>query len=128
MTATGVGLARRLAAVVLALGLLAGCGDEDPISDAAGTVLASSAADLRAAAAARDEAAFRKALEVARDLVDDLVGRGEVGADRAGDLRAALDDIEDAIPAITTTTTTEPPRGKDDDDDDDNKGKGRPND
>ncbi len=115
----------RFAAIALVVALaVAGCGGgSNALSDDGANELSVTVADLRAAAAVRDEARARADLVTIRSTVARLQQQGDISDERAADVLASADEVERSLVLITTTTTAPPPIYEDDDDE--GKGKGK---
>lgn len=117
-------------AAVLAVAVLAGCGDE---GEAAPAALVDQVTEVRSLAAARDAEGTTAALAELRTLVEDELAAGELEPQRAEEILATAAEVEATLPLLaeepeppaepeppddpsttteppdTSTTTTEPP-------------------
>ena len=110
---------KRVAVVLVLVLAVAGCGGGSEALSADGAdELSVTVADLRAAAAVRDEGRARADLATIRSTVARLEQQGDISDERAAEVLASADEVERSLVLITTTTTTAPP-------DDDDHGKGR---
>jgi hypothetical protein len=106
---------RRLVVALVAVALAgagAGCGGAGPsmTSDAARKLAAQDQA-VHLALAGGDRGAVDQSLVGLRDTVATLQGRGQLSADRAHAILAAVDTVQThlvLLPTTTTTTTTTP--------------------
>ncbi len=121
----------RAVSLLLVAALAVGCGDDRSVSASASQRLSEQVAAVRAAAISGDVAAAGLHLEAIRLSVDELQGFGELSAQGADRVLAAVAAVEAELGSVPTTTTTtappptttasppptsSPPREKDDDD------------
>ena len=92
---------------VAVLVLLSACGSDEPSITADGaTTLGAQVADTRAVASAGDYVQAAGLLDEIDATVGDLLDRGDLSEQRAGDVTAAVDEVRGALAAFMATTTT----------------------
>ena len=96
--------------VVLALvGAMSGCGaDEASMSEAASMELSDQVQQVWSASTAGDVDAARDGLAEIQTTLEALRADGEITADRATRITAAIDDVSRHLALLTTTTVTTP--------------------
>jgi hypothetical protein len=101
--------ARRFAATLVGVSLLVGCSPGAPdIATTTSSELQAAVQEIGTAAAAGHYAAAVALLDTLQSRLDQALAAGQVGADRGGQIQAAIDKVRGDLGALVKTSTQAP--------------------
>ena len=100
---------RRFAASVIGMSLLVGCSSGAPdIATTTSSELQAAVQDIGTASSAGHYAAAVTLLDTLQSRLDQALAAGQVGADRGGQIQAAIDKVRGDLGALVQTSTPAP--------------------